>query len=65
MLPLLMLVNVSSSSDDSGETVRMLTVAISTKPKYHVLAHLIHNKGQVWYLIVSIPDLCPLSYFAC
>ena len=19
--------------------------------------------GQVWYLIVSIPDLCPLSYF--
>ena len=21
--------------------------------------------GQVWYLIVSIPDLCQLSYFAC
>ena len=21
--------------------------------------------GQVWYLIVSIPDLCPLSYFVC
>ena len=20
--------------------------------------------GQVWYLIVSIPDLCPLSYFS-
>ena len=20
-------------------------------------------QGQVWYLIVSIPDLCPLSYF--
>ena len=20
--------------------------------------------GQVWYLIVLIPDLCPLSYFA-
>ena len=20
--------------------------------------------GQVWYLIVSMPDLCPLSYFA-
>ena len=40
-----MLVNVSSSSDDSGETVRMLTDAISTKPIYHVLAHLIHNKG--------------------
>ena len=19
--------------------------------------------GQVWYLIVSIPDLCPISYF--
>ena len=19
--------------------------------------------GQVWYLIVSLPDLCPLSYF--
>ena len=19
--------------------------------------------GQVWYLIVSIPDICPLSYF--
>ena len=19
--------------------------------------------GQVWYLVVSIPDLCPLSYF--
>ena len=19
--------------------------------------------GQVWYLIVSIPDLCPLNYF--
>ena len=19
--------------------------------------------GQVWYLILSIPDLCPLSYF--
>ena len=19
--------------------------------------------GQMWYLIVSIPDLCPLSYF--
>ena len=19
--------------------------------------------GQVWYLIISIPDLCPLSYF--
>ena len=44
MLPLLMLVNVSSSSDDSDETVRMLIVAISTKPNYHVLAHLIHNK---------------------
>ena len=22
-------------------------------------------QGQVWYLIVSIPDLCRLSYFAC
>ena len=21
--------------------------------------------GQVWYLIVSIPDLCHLSYFYC
>ena len=21
--------------------------------------------GQVWYLIVSIPDLCHLSYFKC
>ena len=21
--------------------------------------------GQVWYLIVSIPDLCHLSYFVC
>ena len=21
--------------------------------------------GQVWYLIVLIPDLCPLSYFYC
>ena len=21
--------------------------------------------GQVWCLIVSIPDLCPLSYFVC
>ena len=21
--------------------------------------------GQVWYLIVSIPDICPLSYFEC
>ena len=21
--------------------------------------------GQVWYLIVSIPDLCPLTYFVC
>ena len=21
--------------------------------------------SQVWYLIVSIPDLCPLSYFMC
>ena len=21
--------------------------------------------GQVWYLIVLIPDLCPLSYFDC
>ena len=21
--------------------------------------------GQVWYLIVSIPDLCTLTYFAC
>ena len=20
--------------------------------------------GQVWYLIVSIPDICPLSYFS-
>ena len=20
--------------------------------------------GQVWYMIVSIPDLCPLSYFS-
>ena len=20
--------------------------------------------GQVWYLVVSIPDLCPLSYFS-
>ena len=22
------------------------------------------TKGQVWYLIVSIPDLCTLTYFA-
>ena len=21
--------------------------------------------GQMWYLIVSIPDLCHLSYFSC
>ena len=42
MLSLLMLTNVSSSNDGS-EMVRMLTNAMSTKPKYHVLAHLIHN----------------------
>ena len=23
------------------------------------------NLGQVWYLIVSFPDLCRLSYFIC
>ena len=22
-----------------------------------------HELGQVWYLIVSIPDLCALTYF--
>ena len=23
------------------------------------------KKGQVWYLIVSIPDLCTITYFCC
>ena len=31
--------------------------------KFKVCYILIGLLGQVWYLIVSIPDLCPLSYF--
>ena len=29
----------------------------------HFIRLCVFNLGQVWYLIVSIPDLCNLTYF--
>ena len=31
--------------------------------KYLAITSVIYEQGQVWYLIVSIPDPCCLSYF--
>ena len=29
------------------------------------IAIILNSQSQVWYLIVSIPDLCTLTYFSC
>ena len=38
----------------------LLTFVMSN---YDVVTFPCGNPGQMWYLIASIPDLCPLSYF--
>ena len=47
--------NVKKKSD-----IRLLSFVMSN---CEVVTFPIDILGQVWYLIVSIPDLCPLSFF--
>ena len=61
ILPCLFLAVLSSPVGERADLLALLYVMFSrvvvTFP-YSVL-------GQVWYLIVSFPDLCLLSYFQC
>ena len=41
------------------------TVSCGRDTKYYQPGMRFNILGQVWFLIVSIPDLCRLSYFVC
>ena len=70
MVPKLVATNANVASvtglykRDARLTVKNIahSVGLSSGSTHKIWTHQLKLLGQVWRLIVSIPDLCPLSY---